>query len=166
MVRRLKTAKARGRAVQHVDEQLAQQRAFVALRLMRNHGLSLARAAHEAGTTSRSVLKRVKLALRKTADGEWMARASDPYPRPLWFITPTKRIVVWVNPRVASRISHHANAVDRFLRTGETDALDPYRGRFIRVGGVRHRFVTDPRVLTRLGNAGEIAFEDLYAVTI
>ena len=166
MVRHLETAKARGRAVQHVDEQLANQRAFMALRLMRNEGLPLARAAQEAGTTSRSVLKRVKLALRKTPDGEWVAKASDPYPRPLWFITPTKKIVVWVSPRIASRISRHANAVDRFLRTGETDPLEPYRGRFIRVGGVRHKFVTDPRILARLGNAGEISFEDLYVVTI
>ena len=57
-----------------------------------------------------------------------------------------------------------AEAAD--LRSVGRATLRAFRGGFIRAGGVRHPFVTDPRTLTRLGNAGEIAFEDLYVITL
>ena len=167
MVRHVHTSRSRGRLVQQAEKQDARLRAFEVLRLMRSdHLLSLAQAARKAHTTPRTVLTHVAPALRRVSGGRYVAKASDTLLRTVRFITPTGAIAVAVSLRTASRISKHSIAVDRFLQTGETDALEPFRGRFIRLGNIRHPFITDPRTLTRLGNAGEIAFEDLYVVTI
>jgi len=166
MVRHLHPSRARTQAAERLKQLHAQQRAFEALRLMRKEGLSLTRATRKAHTTPRTAIRRVGPALRRGPEGRYVAMPSDRLPRTVRLITPTGLIPVTVSLRAASRIARHAVAVDRFLKTGETDALEPFRGAFIRVGNVRHPFVTDPRTLTRLGNAGQVAFEDLYVLTI
>jgi hypothetical protein len=65
----------------------------------------------------------------------------------------------------ASRIGEYWNAVDRYLRTGQTEDLEPFAKKLVRVRGVPHKFVTDPMLLDRLANAGEVRFDDLYALT-
>jgi hypothetical protein len=66
---------------------------------------------------------------------------------------------------VATRIGKYWNAVDRYLRTGRKDALAPFRGKRLRAGARLHEFITSPRMLDRLANAGEVRFEDLYALS-
>jgi hypothetical protein len=56
-------------------------------------------------------------------------------------------------------------AVDHYLKTGDTDGLSKFRGRTVRAENHTFAFVTDPRILDRLANAGEVAFEDLYAIS-
>jgi hypothetical protein len=68
--------------------------------------------------------------------------------------------------RAATMIGEYWNAVNRYLRTGRVDALRRFAGKDVRVGRTRHRFVTDPLALDRLANAGEVRFEDLYALNV
>jgi len=56
------------------------------------------------------------------------------------------------------------NAVHRYLSKGDTAALTSFRSGSIRsVEGERLTFVIDPATLDRLGNAGVLSFESLYA---
>ena len=66
--------------------------------------------------------------------------------------------------RTAARIAAHAAAVDRFLTTGDASALRQFRRKSFRAGKVAFPFLTNLRTLERLGNAGEVSFEDLYAL--
>ena len=65
----------------------------------------------------------------------------------------------------ASRIGEYWNEVDRYVRTGRSDGLRRFRNKAVIVRGKRHPFVTDEALLDRLANAGEVRFEDLYALT-
>jgi hypothetical protein len=79
---------------------------------------------------------------------------------PLLNILSTDGLVVMPVPRSQdrSRIARHANAVQRFLNTGDTDALDEFAGAV--VAGVP--LETDPDRLSRFALAGEFDFLDLY----
>jgi hypothetical protein len=65
--------------------------------------------------------------------------------------------------RLASRIAKYENAVRRYLETGDTTALQEFVGKSIKVGKTQYPFVTDMHLLNRLGQKGEVSFEDLYA---
>ena len=144
-------------------EQLARSRALEVLSRMRNRRVSLAQAAREAQTSPRTVAKYVASALRKMDNGQYRAKPSDRLSRSLRFLTPDGLITLDVRgSRLASRIASYWTAVDRYLKTGETDALSPFRGKSIAIAKTHHPFITDPRTLDRLGYAGEVQFE-LYA---
>ena len=140
------------------------QRMFEALQRMRASGASLTRAARDAHTTRRTVLKYAASAVQQEANGRYRVTKSDRLARTLRFLAPDGVISVSVRgSRPASRIARHWAAVDRYLRTGHTDALRAFAGRTFRAGGTTRSFVTDPALLDRLANAGEVSFEDLYA---
>lgn len=171
MVRRRSRVKGRSqkraRIVKRLESELARLRALEALSEMREQRKSLTQAARAAQTTPRTVKRHVAPALRKTRTGRYKPTPSDRLPRSLRFLTPEGIISVEVGgSRAASEIARHWAAVDRYLRTGQTDALREFRGRAIRVGKGRYPFVTDPRTLGRLARAGEVSFEDLYALTL
>lgn len=143
--------------------QAARARALEALSLMRGKGKSLTRAAEEAQTTPRTVKRYIASALRQRENGRYLAKRSDRLYRELRFLTPEGQITLGVRgSSKASTIARYWVAVDRYLKTGETDALKPFRGRSLTVGKLKYPFLTDPRALERLGNAGEVEFEDLY----
>lgn len=146
--------------------QLAQQRSLEGLHLMRKRGLSLAKAAKEAETTPRTMQRRIGSALKKGDDGRYVATKWDRIPRTMRVLTENGLVaLVLRDSRQASTVARHMAAVDRFLRTGDTGVLKPFRGKSIRVGKVKYGFVTHPTTLERIALAGEISFEDLYALT-
>ncbi len=150
-----------------LESQLAQQRAFDALRRMREEGQSLTRAARETQTTPRTMRKYVGPALSKDPTGRYSARRKDRLKRSLRFLTPQGVIALDVQgSRVASQIARYWAAVDRYLRTGLTDEVSEFRAKTIRVGKLSYPFVTDPRTLGRLANAGQVSFEDLYVLVV
>ena len=55
-------------------------------------------------------------------------------------------------------------AVDRYLRTGEIDALAELRGQSIRSRNRIYVFLTNTAALDRLANAGEVSFDRLYVL--
>jgi hypothetical protein len=143
----------------------AERRALDALAGMR-HGKSLSKAARSARTTPDTVRKYAGRGIVQLPEGRYAPLAYDTIRRPLKFLAPDGVVAVTVRSSAsASRIAEYWNAVNRYLRTGRTDALRPFRGEHIRSGRKLHRFVTDPSTLDRLGNAGEVRFEDLYGLT-
>jgi hypothetical protein len=86
--------------------------------------------------------------------------------RPIRFLTDQGIVVVDLhNSRTASRVAQYWGAVDHYLRTGDRTRLRPFEGKRIRASGSLFPFVTDPELLIRLGEAGEVRFEDLYETT-
>jgi hypothetical protein len=163
-VRPLRT-RARRRELGQRSQQ-ARAHALDALNLMRSRHYSLARAAKEAATTPRTALRYVASALRREASGRYRARPSDRLLRRLHFLTPEGPIVLDVRgSSKASLIARYSSAVDRYLKTGRAEALAEFQGKTVMVGKIRHPFLTDLRTLERLAHAGEVSFEDLYAVT-
>jgi hypothetical protein len=64
--------------------------------------------------------------------------------------------------RQASKIAKYHNAVRSYIVYGDDSALKPFEGKAITVHGKPYAFVTDRRVLNRLGRAGELHFLDIY----
>jgi hypothetical protein len=144
--------------------QLARSRALEALHLMRGKRRTMAQAAKEAGTTPRTVVRYAGSALSKTTGRRYRAKPADRLLRSLRFLAPDGLITVEVRgSRKASTIAGYWAAADRYLKTGETSGLMPFRGKSIAISKTRYPFITDPRTLDSLGNAGEVQFEDLYA---
>jgi hypothetical protein len=145
--------------------ELARDRALDAISHMRSHGLSLRGAAEAAGTTPATVKKYASGALRRVEGDGYAATKSDRYARTLYFLTERGKVEVTVHDsRTASMIAKYWDAVDYYLKTGRSDRLKPFQGVELRRGKARQPFVTDLRTLRRLGHAGEVAFEDLYAI--
>lgn len=146
------------------SEQDARDRALEALALMRREGSSLTKAAKAAGTTADTLKKYARSALRRTKAGAWKATKWDRLAREMRFPTPSGPIELEIkDSRSASVLGSYWAAVDRYLKTGDSDVLHPFRGRAIRAGGVARVLVTDTRTLRRLAGAGVVEFEDIYS---
>ena len=134
---------------------------------MRTDGLSLTRAVREVHTTPETMRRYVGSALFRTRRGRWAATPSDRLTRRVWFLTPEGKVEVAVrSSRTASRIARYMSAVDQYLRTGETDALQEFAGKSIRSRGASFVFLTNPRALDRLAHADEVSFERLYVLRV
>jgi hypothetical protein len=156
-------ARRRNTRVLRVDVS-ARERAFEALSQMRR-GISLRKAAREAQTTPDTVRRYLPRAIDQLASGRYVAKPFDGYERTLYMLTPEGKIAVTVRgSRTASRIAEYWVAIDDFLKTGKTALLRPFRGQSIRASKVGYPFITNPNTLRRLGLAGEVSFEDLYAL--
>ncbi len=134
---------------------------------MRTEGKSLTAAIKEAETKRAIVNQYVGSALIKEPNRRYRAKASDRFARELRFLTPDGPISITVRgSRTASKLAEHTAAVKRYLNTGDTAQLDKFRGKSVRAGKLKLSFLTDPKILDRLANAGQVVFEDLYATTI
>lgn len=141
------------------------ERAFAALALMRREGVSLREAAAAQNTSPRTVLRYVGSALRQqNAHGRFKPSPYDRFARTLNFVTPAGPQPVTVrSSRTASRIAEHSNALRIYRNTGDTTALDKFRGKSFRSSGKTYEFVTDPAVLDRLADAKEFP-ENFYVM--
>jgi len=129
-------------------------------------GKSLTRAARSAHTTRDTVRKYASSVVVRTTGGRYKSRGYDRLTREMRFLTDEGVVALPIRSSAsASRIGEYWNAVDRYLRTGKLDHLGAFTSKLVKVKGVSHKFVTDPRTLDRLANAGEVRFEDLYALT-
>ena len=155
--------KRRNRPLDRVNV-LARERAFEALSRMRQ-GRSLRAAAKDAHTTPETIRRYVPNALHRGRSGLYLARPTDGYERTLYMLTAQGKLAITVRgSRIASRIADYWVAVDHFLKNGKTDLLRKFRGQSIRASKVAYPFITNPNTLRRLGYAGEVSFEDLYAL--
>jgi hypothetical protein len=161
-----KQPNAKGPSQTELRAELAQQRSLEALNLMRARGYSLAKAAREAGVGARTVLRRVGSALTAGPDGRYAATAWDRLPRTMRFLTPRGLANVTVtDSRLASHLAAYMSAVHRYLDTGDRRALAAFRGQAFVGPKAKYAFITDPKTLERLAYAGEVSFEDIYAMT-
>jgi hypothetical protein len=155
-------SKKRGRRWQPSEE--TRERALHALSLMRADRFSLARASKEMAMTPMMVRRYVGTALAKAPNGRYRAKPFDRLRRALNFLTEEGQIPIVVHSsKSASRIGRYWAAVNRYLKTGDFSGIEDFRSKAIRAGSKRYVFVTDPHVLKRLGNAGELSIEHIYA---
>jgi hypothetical protein len=140
------------------------ERALHALSLMRADRFSLARASKEIGMRPMMVRRYVGVALAKASNGRYRAKPLDRLRRELNFLTEEGQILIVVHSsKTASLIGHYWAAVNRYLKTGDVSGIEEFRSKAIKAGSKRYVFVTDPHVLKRLGNAGELSIEHIYA---
>lgn len=128
-------------------------------------GASRRQAAQKFGLDPRVVQQRASSALRKLRNGRWSAKPHDSLLRVLVRATRKGLREIGVrDSRQASLLGRYWTAVERYRDTGDTSALREYRGKYIiDTNGKRHRLLTDLRTLDRLGSAGVLSFETLYA---
>jgi hypothetical protein len=91
-----------------------------------------------------------------------MAQSADRLYRRINVITPEGPVLVETRgSRAASLAGRHANAVRKFVETGDSGDLRAFQGKT--VGG--HPFATAPEDLRELARKGAVEFEDIYDLT-
>jgi hypothetical protein len=149
------------------DRQETWNRAVHVIAKMRSEGISLTKASREFGLAPKAVLARAGSALRKTKSGRYAARPSDKLLRILLIPSPEGlREVVVKDSATASKIAVHNDAIQKFLRTGDSSGIKTSgRLKLLDANGKRIKLITDLAELQRLGSAGALSFESLYART-
>ncbi len=142
-----------------------QKKAVKVLFEMRTAKVSLRQASREQGVAPATVLRHAKGALRKTERGTYAARARDTLLRVLILPTPDGLAeIATTDSRAATLIAEYWNAVDLFLATGDDSELARFRGVTITdAEGKTIPLLTDLDELERLGSAGVLSFQSLYA---
>jgi len=131
---------------------------------MRSGGVSLRKAAREAGVLPRTVIRRAPSALAKKG-GRYKANPGDRLVRTLKIPTHQGTQELDVRGfRAASRLGRYWEAVHQYYATGNTIGLQNFSRKSITsVDGVKYQFLTDLDELNRLGSAGILSFESLYS---
>jgi hypothetical protein len=137
-----------------------------AISKMRADGVSLTKSSRQFGVNPRTVKRLAGSALRKRNNGRYAAKANDRIFRVVIAVTRDKGPVeiATKDSRQASKAGKHSAAVQRYLETGDNSALAKFKGKYIvDANGKRAALMTDLDDLDRLGSAGELSFESLYA---
>jgi hypothetical protein len=144
-------------------EHRARDRALDALSDMRRNGTPLKEAARNAGTTPEVVQRYAGSGLQRDHRGRYRATESDRLFRRMQFYDAHGRFSLDVkHSRTASHIAAYQNAVKAFAQTDDTSGLRTFRGKYVQSGKERYPYITDPAVLSRLRDAGELSFESIY----
>jgi len=135
-----------------------------AISKMRADNASLPQAAREFGLDPHTVIRLGKPALTKR-NGRYAAKPTDNLLRVL--VIPKSdglREIAVRDSRQASLLAEYWVAVQKYLETGDVSALRKIRRKtIIDADGNRIRLITDLAELDRLGSAGVLSFESLYA---
>jgi hypothetical protein len=122
------------------------------------HGLSVDRAAREAGTTPRTMKRVLGTSMRRRA-GEWTIRRSDNVTARMR-VPDSERGWRWApieGSRRRKEIGRYWNAVRLYLQGKGDVRLRQFEGRSIAdADGVKRKFVTDRRALKRLAGAKKL----------
>jgi hypothetical protein len=136
-------------------------KALRVLARMRRSGETLTAAAHHEHIDPRTVRKHIGAELKRVEDGRTQPTKVDRRRRNM--LIPTAQGTEPVNIRgseQASMLGRYFSAVGKYLRTGDTEALDEFEGQSI----AGHRLVTDPETLNSLAQAGALQLDKIYAV--
>ena len=129
--------------------------------IMRTEHLSLRQAAKKAGVDPRAV---PRSALRKRSNGRYGAKP-DRLLRVV--VTPVEQGLAEVptrDSREASKIAEHWNALQKYLETGDSSAIQQLKDKTVKdAGGKEIPLLTDTALLDRLAEAGVLSFESIYA---
>lgn len=132
---------------------------------MRSERVSLRQASQEFGLSPQTVIRLGGSALRKRTNGQYAAKASDRLLRVL--VIPTAQGLTEAavrNSRDASILGKYWDAVQDYLETGKYSELAKLEGTLIKdANGKPIPLITSAEELDRLGSAGVLSFESLYA---
>lgn len=139
-----------------------------AISKMRAERVSLQKASREFNLDPRIVARLGKSALRKRKNGQYVTKRIDTLLRilaiPSFDGKGGKREVATRDSREASIVGKFWAAVQKYLQTGDSSALKKLRRKYvIDASGERIPMLTDLAELDRLGSAGVLSFESLYA---
>ena len=142
-------------------------RAVGVISRMRAGSVSLSKAAREFAIDPRTVQRLGSSALRKQANGRYTAKRSDRLLRVLSVPTPEGVREIGVrSSRQASQLAKYWVAIQRYLQTGDVSALSRFHGKIVKdASGEQIPLLTSRHELDRLGSAGVLSFESLYAKT-
>jgi hypothetical protein len=136
-------------------------RALHVVARMRRTGESLTAAAREQHIDPRTVRKYLGAELRGITKGEIQPTKADRRRRNM--LIPTSRGTTPTaihGSEQASQLGRYMSAVGKYLKTGNTGALQEFEGQSI--GG--HRLITDPTTLNHLAEAGSLQLDSIYAL--
>jgi hypothetical protein len=132
---------------------------------MRHDGVSLTQAARYQGIDRKKAAQLAGSALKKKSNGRYAARSFDRLLRVL--IIPTRGGLTEIavrDSRTASKLGEYSAAVQRFVQTGDQSKLRQFKKLKLKdSSGNAIKLLTDPKELIRLGNAGVLSFESIYA---
>jgi len=139
-----------------------------AISRMRAEGVSLPRAAREFGVSTKEIVRLGGSALRRMPSGRYAAKAKDNLLRVLSL--PGRRglrEIAFDDSREASLVGKYWDAVGLYIQTGDASGLREFRGKSVRdANGRRIDLLTDLDELDRLGSAGVLSFESIYARSV
>lgn len=135
---------------------------------MRSENISATRAARDLNVSPSQVFRWARPAFRKLSSGKYVAKRTDRLLRVL--VMPSNKGLIEIavsDSREASLLGEYWNAVDRFLRTGDSSGLQQLRKKRITdAGGKKIRLLTNLEELNRQASAGVLRFESLYGKTV
>lgn len=133
--------------------------------IMRTRGVSLFQAAHEVGVSPNEFVRLGGSALRKTPNGRYVAKARDNLLRVINL--PGKkglREIALDDSGEASVAGRYWDAVRLYLQTGDASGVNKFRRKAVfDANGRLFELLTDLDELDRLGSAGVLSFESIYA---
>ena len=140
-------------------------RVLRAISKMRTDGLSLKQASKEAGVSPRTVKSWGGRIIKKRPNGRYTVARRDSLLRVVQVPTSAgARDLALRNSRNASVLGQYWEAVHKYLRTGDSSEIEKFRGKRIKdANGQEIPLITNLRELNRLGSAGVLSFESLYA---
>ena len=129
---------------------------------MRRTGQTLTAAAREEHIDPRTVHKYLGADIRRLARrGGIQPTKADQRRRDMLIPTTLGTAPVVVRgSKQASRLGRYMSAVGKYLRTGNTDALDEFEGQSIS----SHLLITDQDTLSSLAQAGALQLDEIYAM--
>ncbi|HEX4228896.1 MAG TPA: hypothetical protein VHZ07_09505 [Bryobacteraceae bacterium] len=135
---------------------------------MRTDRLSLSKAAKEAGVKSQTVVRWAGRAIKKQPNGRYSVSKTDSLLRVMRIPSNEGQQEVSLrNSKYGSTVGRYMDAVQKYLRTGDSSALKKFRGKKVKdANGNEIRLVTDLKELNRLGSAGVLSFESVYARSV
>lgn len=139
----------------------ARNRALHVLARMRRTGQALTPSAREESVDPRTVKKYVGPELKWLKDGSSGSTRADRQVREM--LIPTSRGTTPVSIRgseQASLLGRYMASVGKYLRTGDSEALEEFEGRSI----AGHRLITDLDTLNSIAEAGALELDSIYAL--
>jgi hypothetical protein len=108
-------------------------------------------------------MERGRPALRKVK-GRYVATKADRLLRIITIlVAKDKKEIATRDSRQASIVGGHWAAVQKYLQTGDDEALVKFKGKsIVDASGKRHRLLTNLEKLNRLASAGVLSFESMY----
>jgi hypothetical protein len=132
---------------------------------MRSEGKSLTQASRDFDLDRRLVLARAGSVLQKTKSGRYTVKRSDRLLRVLVIPGPQGLKEVAVRgSSTARKLAEYSDAVQKYVRTGDSASLKKFRNlKIVDENGKPISLLTDLNELQKLGSAGVLSFESLYA---
>lgn len=132
---------------------------------MRAEKLTLTEASRAIGIDSRTVKRWGGSALRKRNNGTLAAKPFDNLLRMVLIPTPDgPREIAVRGSKQVKLLAEYWNALHRYLQTGDARKLKSFEGKQIKdANGVQIPLSVDLTALNRLGSAGVLSFESIYA---